>query len=139
MGNSNEENCRLLDNSATVLYNNPANASEEDEEVMNLYSSMSSNLSFHCHDGDTSSNEERVSNSRSAKRKLVIACVLVLLFICLEIAGGIASKSLAILADAAHMLSDFFSLAISLVAIFLAERPMAKKYTFGYKRAEVIG
>ena len=46
---------------------------------------------------------------------------------------------MAILADAAHMLSDFFSLAISLVAIYLAERPMVKKYTFGYKRAEVIG
>jgi len=63
----------------------------------------------------------------------------VLLFICLEVAGGIASKSLAIIADAAHMLSDFFSLGISLGAIYLSERPMVKKYTFGYKRAEVIG
>ena len=46
---------------------------------------------------------------------------------------------MAIIADAAHMLSDFFSLGISLGAIYLSERPMVKKYTFGYKRAEVIG
>ena len=43
------------------------------------------------------------------------------------------------MADAAHMLSDFASLGISLAAIYLAERPVVKKYLFGYKRAEVIG
>ena len=43
------------------------------------------------------------------------------------------------MADAAHMLSDFASLGISLAAIYLAERPIVKKYPFGYKRAEVIG
>ena len=64
---------------------------------------------------------------------------MIIIFKILQVVGGVASKSLAIIADAAHMLSDFFSLAISLVAIYLAERPSAKKYTFGYKRAEVIG
>ena len=43
------------------------------------------------------------------------------------------------MADAAHMLSDFASLGISLAAIYLAERPIVKKYPFGYKRAEVMG
>ena len=43
------------------------------------------------------------------------------------------------MADAAHMLSDFASLGISLAAIYLAERPTAKNYNYGYKRAEVIG
>ena len=43
------------------------------------------------------------------------------------------------MADAAHMLSDFASLGISLAAIYLAERPIVKSYNFGYKRAEVIG
>ena len=79
----------MLDNSATVLYNNSASSSDEDEEAMKLYSSMSSNSSFHCHDGETSSDEDRIKNSRSAKRKLVIACVLVLLFICLEVINAV--------------------------------------------------
>ena len=57
----------------------------------------------------------------------------------LKIVGGIASQSLAIMADAAHMLSDFASLGISLAAIYFAERPIAKNYNFGYKRTEVIG
>lgn len=43
------------------------------------------------------------------------------------------------MADAAHMLSDFASLGISLVAIYLGERPVVKRYNFGYRRAEVIG
>jgi zinc transporter 2 len=43
------------------------------------------------------------------------------------------------MADAAHMLSDFASLGISLAAIYLGERPIVKKFNFGYKRAEVIG
>merc|ERR1712038_1517091 len=131
MGNPNEENCRLLDNSATVFYNNAVTTDDDEEEVEKLYNKLNSKFNFHCHDGCTSSNEESKIKSRNAKRKLIIACVLVLLFICLEVVGGVASKSLAIIADAAHMLSDFFSLAISLVAIYLAERPSAKKYTFG--------
>ena len=43
------------------------------------------------------------------------------------------------MADAAHMLSDFASLGISLVAIYLGERAVAKRYNFGLQRAEVIG
>lgn len=43
------------------------------------------------------------------------------------------------MADAAHMLSDFASFAISLLAIYLAERSINKTYNFGYYRAEVIG
>ena len=57
----------------------------------------------------------------------------------LQIIGGVASQSLAIMSDAAHMLSDFASLAISLAAIYLAEKPIVKKYPFGYKRVEVMG
>ena len=61
------------------------------------------------------------------------------MYLSFQVVGGIASKSLAIMADAAHMLSDFASLGISLAAIYLAERPIVKNYNFGYKRAEVIG
>ena len=43
------------------------------------------------------------------------------------------------MADAAHMLSDLASLGISLAAIYLGEKPIAKRFNFGYHRAEVIG
>ena len=82
---SSEENCRLLDNSATVFYNNAVTTDDDEEEVEKLYNKMNSKFNFHCHDGCTSSNEESKIKSRNAKRKLIIACVLVLLFICLEV------------------------------------------------------
>ena len=43
------------------------------------------------------------------------------------------------MADAAHMLSDFASFCISLVAVYLAEKSRTKRYNFGYYRTEVIG
>lgn len=55
-----------------------------------------------------------------------------------EAVGGIASNSLALLADAGHMLADVVALSISLVAFFLASRPPSHRASFGYYRAEVI-
>ena len=90
---SSEESCRLLDNSATVFYNN-AVTTDDEEEVEKLYHKMNSKFEFHCHNGDTSSNEESIIKSRTAKRKLIIACVLVLLFICLEVRYDIWCSSI---------------------------------------------
>ena len=53
--------------------------------------------------------------------------------------GGLYSGSLAILTDAAHLLTDMSSFIISLVAIHLSERPPTKKLTCGWHRAEVLG
>ena len=53
--------------------------------------------------------------------------------------GGLYSGSLAILTDAAHLLTDMSSFIISLVAIHLSERPPTKKLTYGWHRAEVLG
>ena len=57
----------------------------------------------------------------------------------LELLGGLYSGSLAILTDAAHLLTDMSSFIISLVAIHLSERPPTKKLTYGWHRAEVLG
>ncbi|KAL5509432.1 hypothetical protein EMCRGX_G004806 [Ephydatia muelleri] len=54
-------------------------------------------------------------------------------------AGGLLSNSLAILTDAAHMLSDFAAFLISLFAIWIARRPASQKMSFGWYRAEVVG
>lgn len=55
-----------------------------------------------------------------------------------EVIGGIWSGSLALLSDAAHVLSDVFSLLISWFAIYLSTRPATSSRTFGYHRAEVF-
>ncbi|VDP70731.1 unnamed protein product [Echinostoma caproni] len=56
-----------------------------------------------------------------------------------EIIGGALAQSLAIMTDAAHLLTDFASFLISLLALFLASRPSTKKMSFGWYRAEVVG
>lgn len=55
-----------------------------------------------------------------------------------ELVGGLISGSLALLADAAHMLSDALSLVVALGAMWLAARPATKKRTFGWQRAEIL-
>jgi cobalt-zinc-cadmium efflux system protein len=71
-------------------------------------------------------------------RKLAIALALILAFMCVEVAAGIAAQSLALLSDAAHMLTDAGALALSLVAIRLARRPAAGAMTYGLKRSEIL-
>jgi cobalt-zinc-cadmium efflux system protein len=72
------------------------------------------------------------------RRKLAIALALIVGFMCVEVAVGIAARSLALLSDAAHMLTDAGALALSLVAIRLARRPAAGALTYGLKRSEIL-
>jgi solute carrier family 30 (zinc transporter), member 2 len=57
----------------------------------------------------------------------------------IEVIGGIASDSLAILTDAAHMLSDVGGFMISMFSIWIGQKAHNSEMTFGYHRAEVIG
>jgi cobalt-zinc-cadmium efflux system protein len=70
--------------------------------------------------------------------RLRIALALILGFMAVEVAAGILASSLALLSDAAHMLTDAGAIALALVAARLAERPPAGGYTFGLKRAEIL-
>jgi cobalt-zinc-cadmium efflux system protein len=60
-------------------------------------------------------------------------------FLLAEVIGGIAFGSLALLADAAHMLSDVAGLVIALIAQRLLDRPATARHSFGLQRAEVLG
>jgi cobalt-zinc-cadmium efflux system protein len=71
-------------------------------------------------------------------RKLALALALILGFMVVEVAAGIVASSLALLSDAAHMLTDAGALALSLVAIRLARRPAAGAMTYGLKRSEIL-
>jgi cobalt-zinc-cadmium efflux system protein len=56
-----------------------------------------------------------------------------------QVVGGLAFGSLALLADAAHLASDVAGLVVALVAAQLATRPASGRHTYGYQRAEVLG
>ena len=55
-----------------------------------------------------------------------------------EVVGRLLTGSLALLADAGHMISDAFSLGVALFAVWLAQRPATPNRSFGYKRAEIL-
>ena len=72
------------------------------------------------------------------ERKLWIALGLTGSFMLAEVIGAFVTGSLALLSDAAHMMTDALALAISLVAIQVAKRPADRKRTFGYARFEIL-
>lgn len=72
------------------------------------------------------------------RKRVGIAAVLTGLFMLAEVAGGLISGSLALLADAGHMLTDFAALAMAWGAFKLAQRPANWKHTFGYDRFSIL-
>jgi len=78
------------------------------------------------------------SHSTSNERALKFALTLTSTFLLVELAGGIVTKSLALISDAAHMFTDAAALAIALAAIQIAKRPADKARTFGYYRFEIL-
>lgn len=78
-------------------------------------------------------------HSHGADRKrLAVALALILVLMAGEVAAGIVAHSLALLADAGHMLTDAAALAAALVAAALAARPARGAWTFGFGRAEIL-
>jgi len=71
-------------------------------------------------------------------RALGLALALTAGYTVVEVVAGVLTGSLALLADAAHMLSDNVSIALALFAVWLARRPSTPERTYGYKRAEVL-
>jgi len=72
------------------------------------------------------------------KRRLQIVLLLAGAYMIAEVIGGLLSNSLALLADAGHMLSDVAALALSLFALWVAQRPPTPTRTYGYYRAEIL-
>ena len=72
------------------------------------------------------------------RRALAVALALVAAFLGVEVVAGLLAHSLALLADAGHMLSDTASLAVALFAAWIAQRPATPERSFGYRRAEIL-
>lgn len=73
-----------------------------------------------------------------SETRLAIAAALTGLFMIAEVAGGIISGSLALIADAGHMLTDFAALSMAWLAFRLSRRPADWKRTYGFDRFQVI-
>ena len=79
------------------------------------------------------------SAGQANRTRLLIAIGIIGVFMIVEVVGALLSGSLALLADAGHMLSDLVGLLIALVALTVAARPATDRQTFGFARAEVFG
>ncbi len=71
-------------------------------------------------------------------RRVVFALILTGTFMIVEVIGGILSGSLALLADAGHMLTDTMALALAAVAFHVSKRPADRRLTFGYHRFQIL-
>lgn len=80
-----------------------------------------------------------LANTRAASRRsLLLALGITSVILVAEVVGGILTNSLALLADAGHMVADVLALSLALFAIWAASRPASAQHTFGYQRAEVL-
>jgi cobalt-zinc-cadmium efflux system protein len=78
------------------------------------------------------------AHTNSNMRRVTIALVLTGAFMIVEVIGGILSGSLALLADAGHMLTDTMALALAAVAFQVSKRPADAKLTYGYQRFQIL-
>lgn len=77
-------------------------------------------------------------NPGADRRWLLAALALVLAFMAAEVVAGLLAHSLALLADAGHMLTDAAALALAVVASRIAERPAHGAYTYGFARVDAL-
>jgi len=124
-----------------LLFSNSSSRKDFDPTIDSGPSSEEMGTMDHCHTYSSSADvsTRRQRTAAKARKKLLIAVFLTMIFVMGEVIGGYMSDSLAIMTDAAHMLSDLGSFIVGLLAIKLGSRPGGKKYSFGYHRAEALG
>ncbi|MFQ5788965.1 MAG: cation diffusion facilitator family transporter [Acidobacteriota bacterium] len=81
---------------------------------------------------------QELQDGNGPRRAMLIALALISGFIVVEVVGGILANSLALLADAGHMVSDAAALGLSVFAMWMATRPHTVRRTFGFHRAEIL-
>lgn len=88
--------------------------------------------------GHNHSHTSSHSSASNNKKRLMIAFGLTTFYLIVEVIGGLLTHSLALLADAGHMLTDVAGLGLALLAIKFAERPATPERTYGYYRVEIL-
>lgn len=79
-----------------------------------------------------------ISASGKNKKPLMIVFCLTFFYLIVEVIGGFWTGSLALLADAGHMLTDVAGVGLALLAIWFAEKPASPEKTYGYYRVEIL-
>lgn len=79
-----------------------------------------------------------MTTARDHRRRLIAVLGLTSVILVLEVIGAALSGSLALLADAGHMLTDVAGITLALLAIVFASRPATARRTFGYYRLEIL-
>ena len=79
-----------------------------------------------------------VAGAGANQRMLALAGALIVAFMCGEVVAGLVAHSLALLSDAAHMLTDAAAIALALVTMRVAARPPRGGYTYGLRRMEIL-
>ncbi len=91
------------------------------------------------HDRESHAGHDHAHDLRGASRRsLAFALVLISTYMVAEIIGGIMSGSLALLADAGHMLTDAAAIVMALMAMWITRREASVERTFGYHRTEIL-
>lgn len=90
------------------------------------------------HHGHGHGHAHHTHGDRANSRRLAVVLVLTAAYTLAEVVGGYLSHSLALLADAGHMLSDVAALGLSLFATWIARRPATAQHSYGYYRTEIL-
>ncbi|XP_008793034.3 metal tolerance protein 1-like [Phoenix dactylifera] len=92
-----------------------------------------------CDFSDSKTSSEDAKERAASMRKLLVAVVLCIVFMSVEVVGGIKANSLAILTDAAHLLSDVAAFAISLFSLWASGWEATPRQSYGFFRIEILG
>ncbi|KAM4123000.1 hypothetical protein ACB094_01G126600 [Castanea mollissima] len=92
-----------------------------------------------CGFSDAKASSKDAKERSASMRKLLIAVVLCIIFMSVEVVGGIKANSLAILTDAAHLLSDVAAFAISLFSLWASGWEATPRQSYGFFRIEILG
>lgn len=95
-------------------------------------------MADHSHDHSHGHHSHHANIGADNKRRLGIVFVMTAVFMVVEFIGGYLTGSLALMSDAAHMLTDTAALGLSFFAIWISSRPASQDKTFGYLRFEIL-
>ncbi|XP_019568721.2 proton-coupled zinc antiporter SLC30A8 [Rhinolophus sinicus] len=139
------ERTYLVNDKATKMYAFTLDSVELQQKTLNKNQcpgekpeELESGAIYHCH-GNSKAAENRANEQQYARWKLCAASGICFVFMIAEVVGGHIAGSLAVVTDAAHLLTDLTSFLLSLFSLWLSSKPPSKRLTFGWHRAEILG
>ncbi len=136
-------NIKTISNCNTKILSDFPNNDNDNENMNNNINNNMKYLPNSSSDSDSSIVEKNAEIYRkqqdNAIRKLTWVCVICTIFMTIEIIGGYLANSIAIMSDAAHLLSDLLGFFISIISIYISRKVAHNNMSYGYHRAEIIG